>query len=83
LGRLKNADRIAQLSPYPRDVTPGPSTGALHHVAFSCQDFETMIGKLEARGLPHRVNVIGAIGLKQVFLADPNGVLLELNFFAA
>jgi hypothetical protein len=27
------------------------------------------------------VNVIEAVGLRQVFTMDPNGVLLELNFW--
>jgi hypothetical protein len=37
---------------------------------------------LNARGLDYRVNVVEAISLRQVFTVDPNGVLLELNFFA-
>ncbi len=36
----------------------------------------------EARGADYRVNEVEAIGLKQLFTLDPNGVLLELNFFA-
>lgn len=65
---------------YPREVTPGP-TGALHHVALSCSGFDAMIAKLEARGLPCQQNAIASIGLRQIFTLDPNGVLLELNFF--
>ena len=33
------------------------------------------------RGLDHKVREVTAIGLKQIFVLDPNGVLLELNFF--
>jgi hypothetical protein len=29
------------------------------------------------------VNDLSSIGLRQIFTADPNNVLLELNFFAA
>ncbi|MBV9726237.1 MAG: glyoxalase/bleomycin resistance/extradiol dioxygenase family protein, partial [Gammaproteobacteria bacterium] len=31
--------------------------------------------------LDHQVNLVSAIGLRQIFLLDPNQVLLELNFF--
>ena len=65
---------------YDRDVTPGP-TGALHHVALSCRGYDDTIARLKARGLDYRLNLVPAIGLRQVFTQDPNGVLLELNFF--
>jgi catechol 2,3-dioxygenase-like lactoylglutathione lyase family enzyme len=67
---------------YEREVQPGP-TGALHHVAFRCSGYEELRARLEARALGHRVNEVVAIGLKQIFVLDPNGVLLELNFFGA
>ena len=66
---------------YDREVSPGP-TGALHHVALSCEGYEPMLARLRDRGLDHRLNEVPAIGLRQIFLLDPNGVLLELNFFA-
>jgi catechol 2,3-dioxygenase-like lactoylglutathione lyase family enzyme len=65
---------------YERDVTPGP-TGALHHVALNCSGYDDMIARLKSRSLAHQVNVVDAIGLRQIFTLDPNGVLLELNFF--
>jgi catechol 2,3-dioxygenase-like lactoylglutathione lyase family enzyme len=65
---------------FERDITPGP-TGALHHVALNCSGYEEIIGRLNARGFDYRVNVVEAISLRQVFTLDPNGVLLELNFF--
>ena len=39
------------------------------------------MARLNARDMDHQVNLIAAIGLRQVFTQDPNGVLLELNFF--
>jgi catechol 2,3-dioxygenase-like lactoylglutathione lyase family enzyme len=66
---------------YQRDVRPGP-TGALHHVALNCSGYDETIARLDARGLEYRVNRVEAIGLRQVFTLDPNGVLFELNFFA-
>ena len=67
---------------YDRAVDPGP-TGALHHVALRCSGYEELRAALIARGLDHRVNLVAAIGLRQIFVLDPNQVLLELNFFGA
>lgn len=66
---------------YDRDVRPGP-TGALHHVALNCSGYEETLARLDAHALAYRVNRVAAIGLRQVFTLDPNGVLFELNFFA-
>jgi catechol 2,3-dioxygenase-like lactoylglutathione lyase family enzyme len=65
---------------FERDVRPGP-TGALHHVALNCTGYDEMIARLKSRRLDHRLNTVPAVGLRQVFALDPNGVLLELNFF--
>jgi catechol 2,3-dioxygenase-like lactoylglutathione lyase family enzyme len=66
---------------FDRDVSPGP-TGALHHVAFNCTGFDETAARLASRALEHHLNHVPAIGLRQIFTLDPNGVLLELNFFA-
>ena len=68
---------------FDRDVVPGGETGAIHHIALRCGNFEIVKTRLDARGADYRVNDVPAIGLKQIFTADPNNVLLELNFFFA
>ena len=65
---------------YERAVARGP-TGALHHVALNCTGFDEMAARLDARGIASSVNVIPSIGLRQIFLHDPDDVVLELNFF--
>jgi catechol 2,3-dioxygenase-like lactoylglutathione lyase family enzyme len=67
---------------YDREVRPGP-TGALHHVALRCTGFAELRARLARFGLESRLNEVTAIGLRQIFVLDPNGVLLELNFFGA
>ena len=67
---------------YDREVRAGP-TGALHHVALRCSGYEELRARLASYGLEHRINVVAAVGLRQIFVLDPNQVLLELNFFAA
>ena len=65
---------------FDRPMDPGP-TGALHHVALRCTGYATTLERIAAGELDHRTNQIEAIGLRQIFVHDPEGVLLELNFF--
>jgi len=55
-------------------------SGAIDHVAFACTAFAETRERLLAHGLPFRENDIGSIGLKQLFVADPNGITIEMNF---
>ena len=68
---------------YDRDVAPGAETGAIHHVALRCGDFDEVKGRLDRRAADYKINDVPSIGLKQIFTTDPNNVLLELNFFAS
>lgn len=65
---------------YDREVKAGP-TGSIHHVALNCSGHAEMLTRLEARGMSRQLNYFEAIGLRQIFTEDPNGVVLELNFF--
>lgn len=62
---------------------PGQPTNALHHFALRCTGFAETVAKIEELGLAHRVAEHPAMGLRQVFLIDPNAVNLELNFAGA
>lgn len=64
---------------YDRAVASGP-TGAIHHIALGCQGFDRMTARLEARGIRFTVNLVPTSNLRQIFLHDPNDILLELNF---
>ncbi|MFB0612238.1 VOC family protein [Aurantiacibacter poecillastricola] len=66
---------------YDREIRPGDLTGALHHVALRLTGYAEMKARLDARGADYKENMVDAIGLRQIFTADPNNVLLELNFF--
>lgn len=52
-------------------------------MALKCSGYEELRAQLTRRGLEHRLNEVTAAGLRQIFVLDPNGVLLELNFFGA
>jgi catechol 2,3-dioxygenase-like lactoylglutathione lyase family enzyme len=56
------------------------STGAVDHIAFNGTGFDEVRDRLVARGLAFSENRIDEIGLRQMFLRDPNGVPLEINF---
>lgn len=65
---------------YDREVASGP-TGSIHHVALRCVGHSETVARLDARGADYQLNLVAAIGLRQIFTMDPNGILLELNFF--
>ena len=61
-------------------VRTGADTGALDHVAFRGIDIEATRATLKAAGLNFwEVGVPGG-RLQQIFVPDPDGVLVELNF---
>ena len=66
---------------YDRAVRPGSETGAIHHVALLCNEYDEVISRLDRRGADYKIRDIPSVKLKQIFTTDPNNVLLELNFF--
>ena len=56
------------------------STGAVDHIAFNASGFDEVRARLQARGLQIHSNLLDEIGLRQLFIYDPNGVPIELNF---
>jgi catechol 2,3-dioxygenase-like lactoylglutathione lyase family enzyme len=55
-------------------------TGAFDHVAFQGDDFEAMRTRLAEAGLTFRERIVPGGALKQLFVPDPEGVLVEINF---
>ena len=66
---------------FDRAFDPGPPAGAIHHVALRCTGRAELIDRITAMGLDYQTSHNAAIRLHQVFVFDPNNVLLELNFF--
>ena len=76
---------IVHLNAPPDDEPPrrrSDDTGSLDHVAFDCQGHDRIVATLEEMGAAYDCNFVAAIGLRQIFVKDPNGVRLELNFAA-
>ena len=60
----------------------GNETGAFDHIAFRGTDAGAMIARLKARNIDYRENRLADFGLHQVFVRDPNGIMVEMNFRA-
>lgn len=62
------------------DSAPGGTTGPLDHVAFRCTGFEAIRDRLAESGLKFEQNIVPDFKIKQLFVRDPDGVKIELNF---
>ncbi|MDE2463343.1 MAG: VOC family protein [Alphaproteobacteria bacterium] len=54
--------------------------GAADHVAFRGRNAAEVTDRLSARSIAFRETRIDAIGLHQLFVRDPNGIMIEVNF---
>lgn len=61
-------------------TTRSASTGAVDHLAFNGTDAAEMSQRLDRLGIPYHRHDVPQVGLVQLFLDDPNGVKLELNY---
>ena len=60
-----------------------PDSGVIDHVAFGSRGFEAIKQHLASKGVPFRINQVPNGARWQIFLSDPNNVLIELNFDVA
>jgi catechol 2,3-dioxygenase-like lactoylglutathione lyase family enzyme len=61
-------------------MEPGPRTGALDHIAFRGVDPDEMMARLDRMKIRYEHNVAVGGRLRQIFVEDPNGVIIELNY---
>lgn len=66
--------------PENRGAKPGRDTGGLDHIAFRGKDAAATISRLKVHGIAFREGLLRDIGLHQVFVRDPNGIMVEMNF---
>ena len=67
----------------PTDEAQKPDSGVVHHVAFISRDFAGMKKRLQTRGVEFEARQVPGGELWQIFIRDPNGVMIELNYEAA
>ena len=68
---------LVQLAP---DDTREPGTGRLDHVAFHGVDVDATRQTLQAAGIPFREAIVPRDNTVQIFIHDPDGLKIELNF---
>ena len=56
-------------------------SGALDHIAFRAKDPELVISQLKVNGYEYRERDIPSMNLFQIFVEDPNGITIELNYW--
>lgn len=62
------------------DAADGQS-GVIDHVAFLAEDPAAFVERFRERGIEFRPRHLPESNLYQLFIRDPNGVMIELNFF--
>jgi catechol 2,3-dioxygenase-like lactoylglutathione lyase family enzyme len=72
-------------SRYPTDGVMGAQeagrgSGSIHHVALECDGYDELLDRFKGAGCTVSTNEVTSISLRQIFVEDPNGVTLELNF---
>jgi catechol 2,3-dioxygenase-like lactoylglutathione lyase family enzyme len=57
-------------------------TGPVDHIAFIGSDYDAALARLKDMKVGFSQNIAPGGGPRQLFLEDPNGVKIELNFMA-
>jgi catechol 2,3-dioxygenase-like lactoylglutathione lyase family enzyme len=57
--------------------------GVIDHMAFSAQNLQALVAKLQAADVPYELRRLPEFGTWQLFFHDPNGAKVELDFDAA
>jgi len=60
-----------------------PDSGVVHHVAFASRGFDAMKARLAEKSMAFDARQVPGGELWQIFVRDPNGVMIELNYEAA
>jgi len=62
------------------DRQPPPRANYLDHIAFACDDVSAVEQRLKTHHIEYTINRYPAVNLTQIFLHDPAGTGIELNF---
>lgn len=63
-------------------LDPSPErrgSGVIDHIAFRASDYDATLQRLERHGVPAVRNTVEGVGIRQLFVRDPNGVTVEIN----
>ena len=74
-GRIKDGKDGA-----PREYDKVYGSATIDHIAFACEDIDAFRERLQALGVPFGETGLASAAVRQMFLRDPNGIVVELNF---
>jgi catechol 2,3-dioxygenase-like lactoylglutathione lyase family enzyme len=63
-----------------RALGSAEGSGNFDHIAFTADDLAGMRARLKEKGANFRERSVPGMSLEQIFLTDPNGIVIELNF---
>jgi len=63
-----------------RDVSSLHGSGAVDHIALMITGLKDMLARLKRLDVPYRERTVPGLGLHQLFLDDPSGLVIELNY---
>ncbi len=64
----------------PTAETQKPDSGVVHHVAFVSHGFKAMKQRLKSKNVWYETREVPGGAVWQIFVRDPNGVMIELNY---
>lgn len=62
------------------DNARGGTSGPVDHIAFRCKGFDEVKARLIEAGYEVGQNIVADFKIKQLYIDDPDGVKIELNF---
>ena len=65
----------------PKDFPGLTGGGAVDHIAFECEGFDEFLARIKASGTFVSERNLDWAKFKQIFARDPNGIIVELNFW--
>lgn len=77
---LIEAGNVSAVSRYTGSLASLKGPSSVDHVAFAATDWATTREHLENMGIAYQDRLTPQSGQHQVFLIDPSGVAIELNF---
>ena len=68
---------------YDTDGKFRPAGGCVDHISISAEGYDDFAGRFTKHGLEWREFAVPEADIVQLFVRDPNGILIELNFTAS
>jgi catechol 2,3-dioxygenase-like lactoylglutathione lyase family enzyme len=71
---------VVHLVQRPAGESAATGAGNLDHIAFEASDLDATRAALRSAGLEFREAIVPRDGTRQIFVHDPDGIRIELNF---